>query len=111
ADAQGAANTEFGQLKTELDRIAQSTKFGSQSLLNAGIGGSTPATGYSGNFQVDASSVNANASSQIKVDLSQTALSSATGYVAGTGLGGVNKGINGFDAAGLGLSMSGVDLT
>ncbi|NJC86901.1 hypothetical protein HC030_30850, partial [Planosporangium mesophilum] len=110
SDAQGAANTEFGQLKTELDRIGQSTKFGSQSLLNAGIvTGGTTAAGYKGDFQVDASSVNANASSQIKVDLSQAALTAATSYTAaGTG---VQKGINGFDSTGLGLGVSGVDLT
>ena len=44
ADAQAASNTEFGQLAKELDRIANTTKFGSQSLLNGS---------YSGDFQVD----------------------------------------------------------
>ena len=44
ADAQAASNTEFTQLSKELDRIAGTTKFGSQSLL----GGT-----YSGDFQVD----------------------------------------------------------
>ena len=36
--AQTAANTEFGQLKTELDRIANTTKFGSQVLLDGTFG-------------------------------------------------------------------------
>ncbi len=44
SDAQAASNTEFGQLSKELDRIANTTKFGSQSLLNGS---------YSGDFQVD----------------------------------------------------------
>ena len=43
-DAQAASNTEFQQLGKELDRISNTTKFGSQSLL----GGS-----YSGDFQID----------------------------------------------------------
>jgi flagellin len=43
SNAQSAADTEFQQLGTELDRIANTTKFGNQSLL----GGS-----YSGAFQV-----------------------------------------------------------
>ncbi|MDP9814369.1 flagellin N-terminal helical domain-containing protein, partial [Spirilliplanes yamanashiensis] len=43
-DAQAASNTEFGELKKELDRISNTTKFGSQSLLNGS---------YSGDFQVD----------------------------------------------------------
>ena len=44
SDAQAASNTEFGELKKELDRISNTTKFGSQSLLNGS---------YSGDFQVD----------------------------------------------------------
>ena len=43
-DAQAASNTEFQQLSKELDRISNTTKFGSQSLLNGS---------YSGDFQVD----------------------------------------------------------
>jgi flagellin len=43
--AQTAANTEFSELKTELTRIATTTKFGSQALLDGS---------YSGNFQVGA---------------------------------------------------------
>ena len=44
ADAQKASDTEFQELGKELNRIASTTKFGSQSLL----GGT-----YSGDFQVD----------------------------------------------------------
>jgi len=43
-DAQGASNTEFQELNKELDRISNTTKFGSQALLNGS---------YSGDFQVD----------------------------------------------------------
>jgi flagellin len=105
ANAQAAANTEFGQLSKELDRISSSTKFGSQQLLGAAAG----AGGYTGNFQVDASSVTANAASQIKVDLSGATLVTMTTYTAATT--NVNAGINGFDSAGLGLAVTGVDLT
>ena len=38
SSAQSAANTEFVQLKTELDRIANTTKFGSQTLLDGTFG-------------------------------------------------------------------------
>ncbi len=44
-DAQAAANTEFTALKNELTRIASTTKFGSQALLNGS---------FSGVFQVGA---------------------------------------------------------
>jgi flagellin len=84
ADAQKAANTEFLELNKELDRISQTTKFGSQSIL----GGS-----YNGTFQVDSGT---GAGSTIGVDLTSTgALSGGT--------------ITGFDSTGLGTS--GVDLT
>jgi len=43
-DAQGASNTEFQELNKELDRISNTTKFGTQALLNGS---------YSGDFQVD----------------------------------------------------------
>ena len=45
ADAQAAAQTEFGQLQSELDRIAKTTSFGGQKLLD---------TNYNGTFQVGA---------------------------------------------------------
>jgi flagellin len=90
SDARAAAQTEFGQLTSELDRIATTTAFGGQSLLNAGQGG---ATGYSGAFQVGA---NTNAADQITVNLSTAAFGSGSS-------------LSGFDSAGLGLS--GVDLS
>jgi flagellin len=90
SDARAAAQTEFGQLTSELDRIATTTAFGGQSLLNAGQSG---ATGYSGAFQVGA---NTNAADQITVNLSTAAFGSGSS-------------LSGFDSAGLGLS--GVDLS
>src|SRR4051812_21508166 len=63
ANAQGAAQTEFGQLQTELDRIAKTTSFGGQKLLD--IGG----TAYQGVFQVGA---NNTTDDQITVDLTAT---------------------------------------
>lgn len=82
-DARSAANTEFGQLKTELTRIAKTTSFGGQKLLN--VGAST--SGYNGTFQVGA---NATSDDQISVNL--TSGSTALGSLSG------------FDSAGLGLS-------
>src|SRR2546423_7609465 len=63
ASAQSAAQTEFTQLNSELDRIVSTTKFGSQTLLNGS---------YQGNFQVDSGT---GAGSQITVDLGGTTLS------------------------------------
>jgi flagellin len=50
-NAQAAAQTEFGQLQSELDRIAKTTSFGGQKLLAAGTSGGTA---YDGVFQVGA---------------------------------------------------------
>jgi flagellin len=78
-NAQAAADTEFQQLNSELDRISQTTKFGQQSLLSGT---------WNGTFQVDSST---GAGSTIQIDLSSTgALSAGT--------------ISGFDSAGLGTS-------
>jgi flagellin len=55
--AQAAANTEFQQLNTELTRISDTTKFGSQALLTGG---------YTGTFQVGA-----NAGETITVAIAQ----------------------------------------
>lgn len=44
AAAQSAANQEFGQLKTELDRIANTTSFGTQKLLDGTYGSSYKST-------------------------------------------------------------------
>jgi flagellin len=88
ASAQSAAQTEFTQLNSELDRIVSTTKFGSQKVLDGT---------YSGNFQVDSGT---GAGSQITVDLSATAL----GAMASTpsGAGGVT--VTGLDSTGLGTS-------
>jgi len=88
SDAKVAANTEFVELNKELDRIVQSTKFGTQSLLDGN---------YNGAFQVDSASVNTNAGAQINVDLSTANLTANGG------------GITGLDSAGLGTV--GLDLT
>jgi flagellin len=76
-NAQNAANTEFQQLNAELDRIVNTTKFGTQALLDGN---------YSGAFQVDSGT---GASSTITVDTT-----SATGALAGLT-------ITGLDSAGL----------
>jgi flagellin len=83
-DAKTASNTEFNELNKELDRISQTSKFGSQSIL----GGT-----YNGTFQVDSGT---GTGSTIGVDLT------TTGALSGAG-------ITGFDSSGLGTS--GIDLT
>ena len=88
-DAKAAANTEFTELKNELDRIAGSTSFGSQKLLD---------TQYSGDFQVDSASVATNTGAQITVDLSGTNIDTLT-----------SSAITGFDADKLGTTD--LDLT
>jgi flagellin len=87
ADAKAAANTEFQQLNKEIDRIAQSTKFGTQSLLNGS---------YKGSFQVDSSSVTSNTGAQIDLDLSDISTTTASA-------------ITGLNATGLGTDL--LDLT
>jgi len=57
-DAQKAANKEFQDLKTEVDRIANTTSFGSQKLLDGS---------YNGTFQVGSNGNDAN--ERIAVDL------------------------------------------
>jgi flagellin len=85
-DAKAAANTEFQQLNQELDRISQTTKFGSQSILDKN---------YNGTFQVDSGT---GSGSTIGIDLTSTgALKSANLPTAGTG----TTQVTGFDAAGL----------
>ena len=74
-NGQAAANKEFGQLKLELDRISETTKFGSQALLDGS---------YNGTFQVGA---NNSAADQIVLDLSAVSVDSAgLGLVAGVNL-------------------------
>lgn len=73
SDAKAAANTEFGELNKELDRIVSSTKFGSQPLLDGN---------YNGAFQVDSASKNTNSAAQINVDLSSATLT-AGGNITG----------------------------
>jgi flagellin len=85
--AQADANTEFQQLGKELDRIAGTTKFGSQSLLSGT---------YQGAFQVGSESSATNAANVITVDIS------TTGALSGTGL-------TALDSTGLGIGTS--DLT
>jgi flagellin len=79
-NAQSAANQEFTQLKSELDRIQGTTAFGGQKLLDGT---------YNGTFQVGA---NASTAEQIAINLSSSgAILSAAG-------------VSGLDSAGLGLS-------
>jgi flagellin len=79
-DARTAAQTEFTQLNAELDRIATTTSFGGQKLLD-------PAGSYTGTFQVGA---NTSSADQIAVDLSAAAFGSVTA-------------VTGFDSTGLGV--------
>ena len=95
--AQADADTEFKQLAKELDRISSTTKFGSQSLLDVGVNGST---GYAGVFQVGSESSVANAANVITVDLT------ANGALGPTN----NVSITGLDSVGLKLDTTTVDL-
>jgi flagellin len=82
--AQADANTEFVQLSNELDRIANTTKFGAQSLL----GGA-----YQGSFQVGSESTTTSAQNAITVDITSTgALNGLT--------------ITGLDSAGLAVGSA-----
>ena len=76
--AQAAAQTEFGQLQGELDRIAKTTSFGGQKLLDVGVSGSA---GYSGNFQVGA---NNTTDDRIDVALTAAAFGPVVAAVAGS---------------------------
>ncbi|GAA2695984.1 MULTISPECIES: flagellin [Actinosynnema] len=69
-NARAAAQTEFGQLQKELDRIAKTTSFGGQKLLD------TAGTAYNGTFQVGA---NNTADDQIQVNLDATVFGSSGG--------------------------------
>jgi len=87
SDARSAAQTEFSQLGEELNRIATTTAFGGQKLLDVA------STSYVGTFQVGA---NGSSSDQIAVNLSTAAFGSGSA-------------LSGFDAAGLGVGS--LDLT
>jgi flagellin len=91
-NAQNAANTEFKQLQSELDRIANTTAFGGTKLLD----GTYDAT--KGVFQVGSA---ASANDRITVDLTQ-----AGGSIFGTG-----STLTGFDSAGLLVGSGTTDLT
>src|SRR3954453_6700517 len=91
SDAQEASNTEFGQLSKELDRISNTTKFGSQSLLNGS---------YSGDFQVDwkdTSTTGGKFTVAITQGVNATALSLATASISSTS--GAVSAISTLDAA------------
>ncbi|GAA0732487.1 flagellin [Dactylosporangium roseum] len=87
SDARAAAQTEFSQLTQELDRIATTTAFGGQKLLDVGN------AAYVGTFQVGANTADADA---ITVSLGTPAFGSGST-------------VTGFDSAGLGVG--GLDLT
>jgi flagellin len=77
-DAQSASDTEFQQLGKELDRISNTTKFGSQSLLDGS---------YSGDFQVDwkdTTSTGGKFTVAITQGVNSTALSLATASISST---------------------------
>ncbi|MGQ0843535.1 MAG: flagellin N-terminal helical domain-containing protein [Sporichthyaceae bacterium] len=76
--AQAAAQTEFAQLQGELDRIAKTTSFGGQKLLDVGVASSA---GYDGAFQVGA---NNTTDDRINVDLTAAVFGAATTSVVGS---------------------------
>ena len=88
SDARSAAQTEFSQLNSELDRIATTTSYGGQKLLDIGGSGA-----YVGTFQVGA---NTAAADQIAVNL-------------GTAAFGASSTVTSFDSSGLGVAT--LDLT
>jgi flagellin len=88
SDARSAAQVEFAQLNQELDRIATTTAFGGQKLLDVAGAGA-----YAGTFQVGANSSSAD---QIAVNLGTAAFGSGSTVTA-------------FDSTGLGVST--LDLT
>ena len=90
AKAQAAAQTEFSQLQGELDRIAKTTSFGGQKLLDVGVAGST---GYSGNFQVGA-----NNTSDDRIDVALTAAAFGTAVTAAAATAGTLVGSGTFAA-------------
>jgi flagellin len=81
SDARSAAQTEFAQLNLELDRIATTTSYGGQKLLD--VAGAA----YTGTFQVGANTAGAD---QIAVNLTTAAF-------------GASSTATGFDSAGLGV--------
>jgi flagellin len=90
SDAQTAANTEFQQLNTELDRIANTTAFGTQKVLDLN---------YDRSFQVGA---NNTTNDRIDVTLDATAFGTQT-------LKGTAAQATGFDSTG--LQTKNLDLT
>ena len=97
ASAQGAAQTEFTQLNSELDRIVSTTKFGSQKILDGT---------YSGGFQMDSGT---GAGSQITVDLASATLTGMAPAGAAKA-NAADTAITGLDSTGLGtttLSLTG----
>jgi flagellin len=92
-NAQTAAQTEFTQLQTELDRIANTTAFGNQKLLDMT---------YNGTFQVGTGSSTTAANDVISVDLSTTTAGGIFGANAAS--------LTGFTAAGLKVDSASVSL-
>jgi len=83
--AQSAADAEYQQLNTELDRIANSTSYGSQKLLDGN---------YAGTFQIGSTSTVAND----QVTLSIANADSATLTTAGTDLTSASTALTAMDA-------------
>ncbi|WP_432544590.1 flagellin N-terminal helical domain-containing protein [Kineococcus sp. SYSU DK002] len=71
ADAKAAANTEFSQLKSELDRISNTTSFGGQKLLDGS---------YNGSFQIGA---NNSANDRLNINLGSSVFGPVTAQVNG----------------------------
>jgi flagellin len=96
AAAKKAADVEFKELQDELDRIASTTAFGSQELLDGS---------YNGEFQVGANTDAAGAN-VITVNLSTANLRTMTGYDAAAA---TPTGIQGLDAGNLQVDQATYD--
>jgi len=83
--AQTAADTEFGQLKTELDRIAGTTSYGTQHLLNGSYGASNQIAGTYAAYSAITSTAGANDTLDITTTVAGTAGTAVTGIAVAAG--------------------------
>jgi flagellin len=90
ASDRSALNAEVGQLTSELDRIAESTQFNGQNLLDGSFGSATFQVGANANQTITASTANFNTSKYGNYRVGSVAASTAGGagnLVTGSALG------------------------
>ncbi len=85
SNARAAAQTEFDQLKTEIDRIGNTTKFGSTKLLDGSLGASASEVGVQ-------SAANRTSIDALAAGFGEFSISIAGGAAATVDLGGVDLG-------------------